>query len=274
MKRLLGLLVLTCFWHVGVSAHASELEDVVKLSHRSDDNKHRDQYRHPVQTLKFFGLKPHHRVLEMLPGDGWYSEIIAPYVKDKGQLTAVTFAIDNLNSNDKKKAFYSKYAIRYREKMAEKSVYGSVTFTEFDPPRVVEIAPANSADFALVVRVLHVWDESGHMKEGFDTLYQSLKPGGVLGVVQHRSDSISKLASSAAEGYLDERYVIAVAEGAGFQLVAKSEINANEKDTKDYPKGVYALLPTLAMGTTDRGKYLAIGESDRMTLKFVKPVTK
>jgi predicted methyltransferase len=254
----------------GVCAPSSSLEDIINGEHRSADNKSRDNFRHPQKTIEFFGTKPSDHVLEMWPGNGWYSEILAPYVKDNGKFTAVTFSVDNLNSDDKRASSWSKTALRYREKMSDKSLYGNVKFTEFEPPAQLKVAKPGSVDVAYIVRVMHIWDEQGILAQGLKSVHKALKPGGVLAVIQHRGDEVAGIGSSAVEGYLGEKYVIEAAKSAGFKLVASSDINANSKDTKNHPKGVYTLPPMLAMGAKDSDKYIEIGESDRMTLKFVK----
>jgi predicted methyltransferase len=254
------------------SASANDLDEILASTIRSDENKARDKARHPKETIEFFGTKPTDHVLEMWPGEGWYSEILAPYVKDKGKFSAVTFATGNLNSQDKREAFWSKNALTYIEKMSDKDIYGDVNFFEFEPPKLMDLKGIAPVDVAYIVRTLHIWDEFGAFAQGLQLIHDVLKPGGILAIVQHRGNAISQNASSAGEGYLDERYVIETAERNGFKLVERSEVNLNMKDTKDYPKGVYALPPVLAMGNTDREKYIAIGESDRMTLKFIKVV--
>lgn len=247
------------------------LEKILKDPHRSEKNQARDEYRHPLDTLAFFDVKPTDHVLEMWPGTGWYSEILAPYVKDQGRFTAATFAVDNMSSDDKRDAYWSKTALKYQEKMSDQDLYGQVEFTEFSPPQKFQCAEPGTIDIAFLVRTMHIWDEQGILLQGLESIYDALKPGGTLAVVQHRADSTMNLGTVAVEGYLDERYVIDVAEKAGFVLAAKSEVNANQRDTKNYPKGVYTLPPTLAMGKKDRATYTSIGESDRMTLKFTKP---
>ncbi len=253
-----------------LDVQAQDLDEIIKGKHRAEKNVARDQYRHPKQAIEFFGTKPTDHVLEMWPGTGWYSEILAPYVKGQGKFTAATFSVGNMSSEDKRDASWSKTALKYREKMSDKSLYGNVNFSEFDPPQMYRVAPDNSVDVAYLIRTMHIWDEQGILLKGLEAIYDALKPNGVLAVVQHRGNASMEIGSVAVEGYLDERYVIKVAEKAGFKLQAKSEINANLKDTKDHPKGVYTLLPTLAMGKKDKAKYLDIGESDRMTLKFIK----
>lgn len=267
------VLLLTSIWALTTSsvAVAEDLDKILAGEHRSEKNVARDQYRNPIETIEFFGTKPTDHVLEMWPGTGWYSEILAPYVKDQGKYTAATFALDNMSSEDKRDKSWSKTAHKYKNKMSDRDIYGDVSFTEFSPPRKFQCAEPSSIDVAYVVRTMHIWDEQGILLQGLESIYDALKPGGVLAVVQHRGNASSSLGSIAVEGYLDERYVIDVAEKAGFQLEASSEINANAKDTKDHPKGVYTLLPTLAMGKKDKDRYMEIGESDRMTLKFIKP---
>lgn len=251
---------------------ANELDEILISSHRSDENKSRDEARNPKETIEFFGTKPTDHVLEMWPGDGWYSEILAPYVKDKGHFSAVTFSTGNLNSSNKRDVSWSKNALSYKEKMSDVALYGKVDFFEFEPPKSFDLKDIKPVDVVYVIRNLHVWDEYGALNHAIQAIYTVLKPNGILAVVQHRGDAISQNASSAAEGYLDERYVIEAIEKYGFKLVSSSKINLNDKDTKDYPKGVYALPPVLAMGGTERDKYIGIGESDRMTLKFIKTV--
>ncbi|WP_299269320.1 methyltransferase [uncultured Psychrosphaera sp.] len=251
---------------------ANELDEILTSPHRSDENKSRDEARHPKETIEFFGTKPTDHVLEMWPGDGWYSEILAPYVKDKGHFSAVTFSTGNLNSSNKRDVSWSRNALSYKEKMSDVALYGKVDFFEFEPPKSFDLKDIKPVDVVYVIRNLHVWDEYGALNHAIQAIYTVLKPNGILAVVQHRGDAVSKNASSAAEGYLDERYVIEAIEKNGFELVSSSEINLNLNDTKDYPKGVYALPPVLAMGGTERDKYIGIGESDRMTLKFIKTV--
>lgn len=254
------------------TASATELDKILASSHRSDENKSRDKARHPKDTIEFFGTKPTDHVLEMWPGNGWYSEILAPYVKNKGHFSAVTFSTGNLNSSNKRDVSWSKNALSYKEKMSDVALYGKVDFFEFEPPKSFDLKDIKPVDVVYVIRNLHVWDEYGALNHAIQAIYTVLKPNGVLAIVQHRGDVVSKNASSAAEGYLDERYVIEAIEKNGFKLADSSGINFNDKDTKNYPKGVYALPPVLAMGGTDRDKYIEIGESDRMTLKFIKTV--
>lgn len=272
MTKLISITALLSMSILLNTALANDLDDVLASSHRSDENKARDEARHPKETIEFFGTKPTDHIIEVWPGDGWYSEILAAYVKEKGQFTAVTFAMGNLNSKDKKEASWSRNALLYKDKMSDQNLYGEVNFCEFEPPKTFLTEGIEPVDVVYVIRTFHIWDELGAFSQGLKSIYDVLKPNGILAVVQHRGNAISENASSAVEGYLDERYVIDTAERNGFKLVASSEVNLNLKDTKNYPKGVYALPPILAMGSKDRDKYISIGESDRMTLKFIKTV--
>ena len=227
---------------------------------RSAEDKARDQYRHPVETLSYFGIKPDMTVVEIWPGGGWYTDILAPFLKERGKLYEAVPPGKNGENSD-----------TYRKKLAaDPARYGKIILTEL--PSKQPIAPAGSADMVLTFRNVHNWMRRGSAEDTFKEMYAALKPGGILGVEEHRADSSQPQDPKAASGYVREDYVIKLAEQAGLKLVSKSEINANPKDTKDYASGVWTLPPTLRLGDKDRDKYLAIGESDRMTLKFVKPM--
>lgn len=250
---------------------APDLSALAEHSFRSAEDKARNKYRHPVETLNFFGIKPAMSVLEIWPARGWYTDILAPYLRDQGKLSIANFRVDDGTMQDDRKIFWSRISEKLSQRILQhKDHFGQIQQTEFDPPAYMYLGLAQQYDMVLSFRNAHIWNEQGYLLDVFRAVFDVLKPGGVFGIVEHRASRVSEISSSAVEGYLDESYVIAVAEQAGFTLQAKSEINANPKDTKDYPKGVYALPPTLAMGTVEREKYLAIGESDRMTLKFVK----
>ena len=238
---------------------ASALKAAVDSTNRSAKDRARDQYRHPIETLTFFGIKPDMTVVEIWPGGGWYTDILAPYLHDDGKLNAAVSQGEN--------------AAEYKKKLADDpSRFGKVIVTQLDPPDHMQIAPAGSADMVVTFRNVHNWMRGGNGEAVFKAIYAALKPGGVLGVVEHRGDPSKPQDPKAATGYVREDSVITMAEEAGFILAGKSDINANPKDTKDYPKGVWTLPPSLAMKDTDTAKYLAIGESDRMTLKFLKPI--
>ncbi|MDR2878057.1 MAG: methyltransferase [Chromatiales bacterium] len=246
--------------------NTDKLEHIIAGDHRSAENKARDVYRHPLETLQWFGLRDDMTVVEISPGNGWYTEIIAPFVKDSGKYYAAGF--DPNSSVD----FLRKGAQRFNEKLkASPKLYGEVTTTVLAPPDQMDIAPAGSADLVLTFRNVHNWLAAGTAADVFTAMYRALKPGGTLGVVEHRAAAEKPLDPKAASGYVAEEQVMALAKEAGFEFVDRSEINANPADTKDYAEGVWTLPPTLRLGDKDREHYLAIGESDRMTLKFVKP---
>ena len=228
----------------------------------------RDQYRHPLETLRFFGVRPDQTVVEIWPGGGWYMEILAPYLHDHGKYYAAIEAPDV--DGAPKEA--SDNAARLRKKIADDPArFGAVKVTELHPPQLTEICPSGTADVVLTFRNVHNWMAAGNEQAQFDAFFKALKPGGVLGVVEHRARPGTSRDEMGKSGYVDEGYVKKLAATAGFRFDAESPINDNPKDTKDYPEGVWTLPPTLALGDKDRAKYVAIGESDRMTLRFVKP---
>ena len=249
------------------AASAEKLKQVIAAEHRSDAHKARDQYRRPFETLSWFGVEQDMTVVEIFPGGGWYAEIIAPYVKDKGQYYGAGFDAES------EVEFFRKNAKKFREKVESTSeVYGeNAIVTELAPPTKTAIAPEGSADFVLTFRNVHNWMKGGYADGVFDAMFKALKPGGMMGLVEHRGEEAVEQDPKAESGYVNQSYTIALAEKAGFKLVASSELNANEKDTKSYPKGVWTLPPSLRLKDKDREKYLAIGESDRMTLLFKKP---
>lgn len=243
-------------------------EELLTAGHRSDKNKQRDEYRNPKETLEFFGIKPGMTVVEIAPGGGWYTEIISPLLGPQGTLYAAHF---DPNSSVE---YYRNSRAKFERKMeVESDVYGNVTITTFQPPQVFDIAPEGSADAVVTFRNVHNWLRGGREAtvNSFKAMYKALKPGGVLGVVEHRLPKSQEQDEKASSGYMHQDFVINLAQEAGFKLVASSEINANPKDTADHPKGVWTLPPSLRLGEQDREKYLEIGESDRMTLKFIKP---
>jgi len=238
---------------------ASALKNAVDSTSRSSEERARDRYRHPLETLTFFGLKPDMTVVEIWPGGGWYTDILAPYLRDHGKLYAAISSGEN--------------ASEYQKKLADDPArFGKVVVTQLDPPDKMQIAPPGSADMVVTFRNVHNWMRGGNGEAVFKAMYAALKPGGILGVEEHRADPSTPQDPKAASGYVREDYAITLAEEAGFILAGKSDVNANPKDTKNYTKGVWTLPPTLRLGDTDKAKYLAIGESDRMTLKFLKPI--
>lgn len=245
---------------------AADLDRILGGSQRSEANRARDQYRHPKETLLFFGIRPEQTVLEVWPGGGWYTEVIAPLVAQKGRFYAAQI-VPNPESKGvtaSLKAYADKLA-------AHPEIYGNVTVTAMGPGSTADIAPPDSVDLIVTFRNIHNWMGRDFAPAAFAAMYKALKPGGTLGVVEHRGNPAVPQDPKAKTGYVNEDYAIRMIEAAGFRLVAKSEVNANPKDTKDYAKGVWTLPPTYAMGDTDRAKYAAIGESDRFTLKFIKP---
>jgi predicted methyltransferase len=269
----LFVLMLGCLALASLAARAEEtpapddrLKEIIAGDHRSADNKARDQYRHPAETLTFFGIGPDMTVVEIYPGRGWYTEILAPYLKDSG-----TFYVAEAPGEPSYEAGRRSLEAFNQKLKDAPELYGKVQRTKLSKDD--DIAPPGSADLIVTFRNVHSWMGSGTEDEVFAAIFRALKPGGVLGVVQHRGDPRVEQDPKAGKGYVNEDYVIAIAKKAGFELANKSEINANPKDTKDYAEGVWTLPPSLRLGDEDREKYVAIGESDRMTLKFVKPTS-
>lgn len=246
------------------------LEEAAASAYRTSANSERDQYRHPVQTLEFFGIKPDMTVVEISPAKGWYAEILAPYLAAKGQYYAATIPDATTNEHLKKMNSTFKEWLKIHPDIESKIII--TTFNPADPD--IMVAPAGTADMVLTFRNVHNWVANGNEEAAFKTFFKALKPGGVLGVVEHRADTKSKKHPNAKSGYIFEKDIIKLAESAGFKLDAKSEINANPKDKKNYADGVWTLPPTLKLKEKNRDKYIAIGESDRMTLRFVKPAVK
>jgi len=246
------------------SAAAARLDQILAGDQRSAANRARDRYRHPKETLLFFGARPDMTVVEIFPGDGWYTEILAPFVHGSGRYYAAHYDPDSTSP-------YQQNALkRFRDKLAARpDLYGEVQVTALSATRTV-IAPPGSADLIVTFRNIHNWMGGGYAPAAFKAMYDALKPGGILGVVEHRGRADQPQDPQAKSGYVREDYAIALIESAGFKLVAHTEINANPNDTKDYPLGVWTLPPSYRAGDKDRDRYTAIGESDRFTLKFVK----
>jgi predicted methyltransferase len=238
------------------AVESGSLEAALAGSQRSEENRARDQYRHPRETLEFFGLQPNMTVVEMGPGGGWYTEILAPYLREQGRLIAA--APDPA----------SEYGQRFDAFLATNpELYDRVERVTFNPPEQLSLGPDGSADMVVTFRSTHGWINRDQAAAVYQAMFNVLKPGGVLGVEQHRGpDGVDT-----ESGYVPEATVIQIAEAAGFVLEERSEINANPADDHDHPEGVWSLPPTLRGGDTDRAQYEAIGESDRMTLRFRKP---
>lgn len=239
------------------------LSEAISSPLRSPENVKRDIYRHPKETLEFFGLKPDMTVIEITPGAGWYTEILAPYLARSGKYIMAVGALTDKSpayaiTNDQKvRAILAQYP-----EVKEKAV-----IAPFDPLKQ-DITEPGTVDLVLTFRNVHNWLGNNSAQAAFKAFHRALKPGGTLGVVEHRVRANRTL--DPKSGYMTEKQVIALATKAGFTLVGRSEINANEKDTADHPAGVWTLPPSLRLGDKDRKKYEAIGESDRMTLKFRK----
>jgi predicted methyltransferase len=263
---LAGLALLVVMPLAAAQDAPSLIDQTLVGGHRSAENKARDKYRHPKETLLFFGLQPGMTVVEISPGRGWYTEVLAPVLRDGGQYYAAVSAVTEKSPDGVKKNDAD-----YRGMLSgTPDLYGKVKLSVLSPG-ALQVAPAGSANLVLTFRNVHNWAKAGTADAMFKAFSDALKPGGTLGVVEHRAKPDASFQQQIDTGYMTEAYVIETAQKAGFKLVNKSEINANPKDTKDYPGGVWTLPPTLRYGDENREKYLAIGESDRMTLKFVKP---
>jgi len=235
---------------------------------RSADNRARDHFRHPVQTLTFLGLKPDQRVIEITPGGGWYAEILAPLLRENGHYIAAVVDPATLppgGGRNYQQGAYDGLTGRFAAAPAQ---FDRATVIAYNPAAPV-LGDPDSADLVLTFRNVHNWRMAGQAEGMFDAFFAVLKPGGHLGVVEHRATS--EVADDDRSGYVGQAQVIAMAEAAGFRLDAASEINANPRDPKDHPNGVWMLPPNNRHDAADDAKYQAIGESDRMTLRFVKP---
>jgi predicted methyltransferase len=241
------------------------LQRAVANPQRSDANRARDKYRHPVETLAFFGIQPTHTVVEIWPGGGWYTEILAPYLAGRGRLIVASPAGRGSEGINKRLD-------------ADPALFGKVERANFPTLLGGSGVRAGTADAVLTFRNVHNWgggymhpDKKSYSDEAFREMFAMLKPGGTLGIVDHRLPESASADREKSSGYIKVSTVRALAEKAGFEYVGASEVNANPRDKADWPDGVWTLPPALAKGDTDREQYLAIGESDRMTLKFVKP---
>lgn len=243
---------------------AQTLTSILAGDQRSEENRARDRYRHPKETLLFFGIRPQMKVLEVWPEPGWYTEVIAPLVRDSGVYYAAL-------TPDPASKHVTQGLDDFRAKLAARpDLYGHVQVVNF-PLDGSDALPPDSVDMVVTFRNIHNWMADDHAAQAFATMYRALKPGGVLGVVEHRGNPALTQDPRAKSGYVNEDYAIKLIEAQGFRLVAKSQVNANPKDTKDYEQGVWTLPPSYRLGAKDHDKYAAIGESDRFTLKFVKP---
>lgn len=249
---------------------AQRLDAAIAGDHRSPESLARDAWRHPKETLSFFGLEHDMTVMEVWPGaSGWYTEILAPVLREKGRLITASWdpAADSRYVQDSLKA--------YRAKLdARPDVYDKVEVVALHYPSAMNAVPPASVDMVLTFRNLHNWMPRDAARPMLEAMYAALRPGGILGVVEHRASPDRPQDPKARSGYVREDYAIQLIESVGFRLAGSSEINANPADTKDYDQGVWTLPPTLRLGAADRERYLAIGESDRFTLRFEKPAGK
>ena len=267
----LGMLVIAIFLSTMAfsfaPARAQDQSGILRwiaATHRTPRNVARDAYRHPLETLTFFGVRENSTVVEILPGSGgYYMEILAPYLRERGRYIA---ANRDEAAAPQYLADHEKLLARLK---AEPALYGKVLVTKFNADRH-EIAPSGSADFVLTFRNLHNWVERNEVDGALRAFHRALKPGGVLGVVDHRGRTDVSQEAQMKTGYVRQDVAVALIEKAGFNLAGASEVNANPKDTKDHPEGVWTLPPTYRLKDKDRAKYEAIGESDRFTVKFVK----
>ena len=245
---------------------ALSLQQILEGQHRNPQSIARNGSRHPFETLGFFGLRRNMTLIEIGPSGGWYTEILAPYMRDHGRYYGAHFSPNTTNS------FQRRNLEEFETKLtANPSLYGRAVIRHLQPPNEIAIGPEGGADIALTFRNVHNWMSRGLEQEFFDAFFENLKPGGILGVVEHRAPDTAGRQDMIDTGYVSEAYVKQIAKSAGFDFVASSEINANQKDTKDHPEGVWTLPPNFRAGEVDQDKYAAIGESDRMTLKFRKP---
>lgn len=245
----------------------AKLQTAADGAHRSEDNRARNDARNPVETLLFFGLEDDMTVVELWPGRGWYTEVLAPVLAAEGKLVAGNMMPDP----EDPEGYRTRIANEYEAWVGENTdALGEVEVGTFWPPTVVEVGGEESADMVVTFRSMHSWYNDGIMEEVLAATHDTLKPGGIFGVVQHRAAEGSDPAETAQKGYLPQDFVVEQVEAAGFELVESSEINANPNDTRDHEDGVWALPPSLRGGEETAEQFEAIGESDRMTLKFVK----
>jgi predicted methyltransferase len=251
------------------AATLATLDRVLAGDHRSGQNRARDAWRHPKETLSFFGLKQDMTVMEIWPGGGgWYTEVLAPTLREHGQYIAASW---DPKSESK---YVQENSKKFAAKLAERpNLYDRARVVALQAPNELKPVPDGSVDMVLTFRNVHSFMGNDSSDAMYKAVFAALKPGGILGVVGHRGKAGEPQDAKAKTGYVQAGYEIAQVEKAGFELVGQSEVNANPKDTRDHPNGVWSLPPTLDGGDTDREKYVAIGESDRFTLRFRKPGT-
>jgi predicted methyltransferase len=247
-------------------AIALDWQAALEGAHRAPENSARDDSRHPQQTLEFFGLEDGMTVVEIAPGGGWYTEILAPLMKDNGVYHAAHHSLNAPGS------YYRNSLGKFLQKMAaDPDVYGQVQITQFGAPDMVTLAPPGSADLVVGFRNVHSWLRGDSLDKTLGAAFTALKSGGTLGLVQHSTTADVTVEAMMKTGYVPQAYIVAAAEKAGFTLSSSSDINVNSKDTGDHPNGVWSLPPSFRGGETDKAIFATVGESNRVTLKFTKP---
>ncbi|MFP6562740.1 class I SAM-dependent methyltransferase [Paraburkholderia sp. B3] len=266
---LLALTVAGCTAPSQASSPATtSLDAAIGGSQRSEQARARDVYRHPKETLTFFGIGPTQTVLEIAPGGGWYTDILAPWLHDAGHLYEAQYVSPSAELSAEARAGDAAFS---RKLAGNPAIYGNVVVGTLHAGAFTGFDAVERFDFVLTFRNIHNWMKDGQLDANLRAFYRALKPGGTLGVEEHRARPGTTVQQMIDTGYVTEAFVIEHAQAAGFVLAGRSEINANARDTKDYPHGVWSLPPTYKGGDTDRARYAAIGESDRMTLKFTRP---
>ncbi|MDO9439535.1 MAG: methyltransferase [Beijerinckiaceae bacterium] len=261
---LAGAAAMVCWPGVSLAQEAS-LAAFVASPHRSAANRARDAWRKPIETVAFLGIEPQHRVVEILPGSGAYwLEFLAPYLRERGLYVAAGRDVETATP-----AYVEDHKRLLAKLAADPARYDRVLVSKFFADRH-EIAPAGSADFVLTFRNLHNWIDRNEIDGALRAFHAALKPGGILGVGDHRGRADMSQDAQKQTGYVRQDFAVAMIEKAGFKLAGASEAKANPRDTKDHPHGVWSLPPTFRGGDTDRAKFQDIGESDRFLLKFTR----
>lgn len=252
--------------HASLQDDDQALRTLIASPHRSEAHRTRDAARHPYDTLRFFGIEPHHTVIEITPGTGWFTEILAPYLRERGRYIAAHYA------QDAPLAYRRKLREDFEARLAARpDLYDRVQIGHFTPQGTLEgVQLAGGADRVLTFRNVHNWLEAGHLDTSLRAFNHALKIGGMLGVEEHRAAQGTSVEEMKRSGYVTESLMSRQAMTAGFELTGRSEVNANPRDTRDHPHGVWSLPPTLRGGEVDRARFLAIGESDRFTHRYTK----
>lgn len=279
LRMCAAVVLALCIPHAMAAADGpgERLDAAIAGDHRDAANRARDVYRHPREVLAFFGLTPESTVVEIWPSAGWWTELLAPVLKPEGRYYAAGFALTARRTPQWRKDVQREYQQKLE---ARPDLYDAVVVTELSVPEREDIAPPGSADLVLTFRNVHNWMKGDYAPRMFEVMARALKPGGILGVVEHRAPAGASIEEMKLSGYVTEDHVIALARAAGLELDARSELNANPRDTAEHPAGVWTLPPSLrhCRGMEDAAQrddcirhYSAIGESDRMTLRFRKP---